>query len=753
MSPSTWSWTIIRTLCDDTIQYLPCSPQGEHVVNHALYERSYSIVQYNFDRGCSAQPAPEVLELARSYTQIQCGPNLYTVTFLLSSGQPQLLDNMVKTHHALRNRNGLWCVLPKSQSVVPESWYASNPTPFPSDAISPETSTGTQPNIAEAPVLSRQPKEPSPPKSTQSPNPNYPITNLPTYPISSAQDPVLKHQPTALSPQKSTQSTKSTESTPTFGNEACSEASRSGNGACTEVRRSGNSKAPNPNHPITNLPTYPISSALDELEDLIQDHLVCTGAQRTVLTLWILHTYTCTASLITPYLNISSPIEESGKSTCMTILRAFSANPWWAAGLSPSDFKRKLLAEHPTVLLDNWHTVFRGSDKHPLTGFLLSGCDRTRDIGAGRLDPYGDYVLDNLQTFCPKAFAGSEPLPPSLARRSLPIVLQRRKPQQAVMSAMDLLVPENTHKFTSCMQAWAQDPAHYKQITNALVKCEDERHNLPGFSPHQQDCSRTLIALADTISGHWPEKARAALQEIFREQHEREVTVIHLLSDIRDAFAHHRNPDRIFTAELLDYLHSLDHRTWHEWSNKGDPMTPHALSRLLRKFSVYSRSQRRGEKKLRGYQKSDFVEIWERYLPAPNPHPSRKNQALSQCPTSNKELKTKAIKTNPIVAAKASATADTKADAVSAKAEDKVGKRPSRCRSKDRSQHAARIPRKPRLSSKNKPPRKLPNYQLTQLPNSSNSSIKPPSVSISQFKKPGKNGAEKQLTPKRIFTN
>src|SRR5205823_8380125 len=128
------------------------------------------------------------------------------------------------------------------------------------------------------------------------------------------------------------------------------------------------------------------------------------------------------------------------------------------------------------------------------------------------------------------------------------------------------------------------------------------------------------------------------LQEIFQEQHEREATLIHLLSDIRDAFAHHGNPKRIFTAELLDYLHSLDHRTWHEWSKNGGPLTAHALSRLLRKLSIYSRSQRRGKDKLRGYQLSDFLEVWERYLPDLNHHSNQQNQPLSQCPTSNKEV-------------------------------------------------------------------------------------------------------------------
>jgi hypothetical protein len=415
---------------------------------------------------------------------------------------------------------------------------------------------------------------------------------------------------------------------------------------------------------------------LCELEELIQDYLVCSDAQGILLTLWILHTYTYRATDLTPYLNISSPIEASGKSTCMTILRGLCARPWWAAGVSSSAFKHKLLAEHPTVLLDNWHTVFRASDQHQLTGFLLSGCDRTRDLGTGQPTSEGKFTTDGLQTFCPKAFAGLESLPPSLARRSLPIVLQRRKPQEVVKSALRLLLPENTHKFTSWMQAFAE--RNFNFISHNFDSYEGLSHTLPGYTPHQQEISRVLIALANLVGGYWPARACEALQTIFRQQHQREVSPLHLLSDIRDAFAHHGNPERIFTAEVLDYLHSLDHRTWYEWSKNGDPMTAHALSRLLRKsFNIYSRRQRRGKDKSRGYQLSDFLEAWERYLPYPNQHSSQQNQALSQCPTSNPRMKKKAAQAHPI--------ANAKGNGVSATAENKVRKHPSQCRSRDRS--------------------------------------------------------------------
>src|SRR5262249_6042492 len=87
------------------------------------------------------------------------------------------------------------------------------------------------------------------------------------------------------------------------------------------------------------------------------------------------------------------------------------------------------------------------------------------------------------------------------------------------------------------------------------------------------------------------------------------------LSDIRDAFARRGNQERAFTAELLEDLHDRDDRPWDEDGKSAKPLTPQALSRIQGPCStIYSRSQRGGDEKRRRYQRSDFLEAWERCL-------------------------------------------------------------------------------------------------------------------------------------------
>ncbi len=582
-SPNSWTATIIKPRNSDDLRYLFRSPEGKLIFDQQQVGKLFNIVHDRLDLDGGSPPDASALEKARAFVQVQLGDNLYLASYLRSDGTPQLPEDLQTFWHALQKPNGDWCFVPRSQTTIPDDWP---PPGLFNEPQAPATkTTATQITAApEEPEELEKPEEPDKPGETKQvaePNANY-------------------------------------------GN--------SGDGACTEVSRSEASRSGN----FGNSENYPIpedsnsgdfgnlgnsgnskpSDILDFLEYTIAEYLVCSPAQRSVLALWILHTYTFQEAHFTPYLNIYSPLEESGKSTCMAILRSLCARPWWAAGVSPAIFKRRVSVGYPTVLLDNWHTVFRGNDKNQFTGFLLNGCDQAHDVAT--FDSNSEKTISNLwKTFCPKAFAGLESLPPSLARHSIPIVLQRRKPQELVKSAFNLLVPGCAAKLTSWMQRWAKD--NEARVMTTFESYELEGPAMSSLSPHQQNCGKVLMALAEAIGGDWPMKAYDSLVEVFEDYNQSQFSPVQLLSDIRDVFARLGNQERIFTAELLEDLHDRDDRAWYEYGKSGKPMTAHALSALLRKhFGIYSRSQRRGEQKLRGYQLLDFQEAWERYPPPPD---------------------------------------------------------------------------------------------------------------------------------------
>ncbi len=627
LSSADWSWTLVQTE-GFPIHYhhLHCSPEGEVLMIPELVGKVFTILREDAACNLPLEPTPQQLQAARSLVPVQIDLRRYTAARLLPNGQPQVPPDRADTY-ALQKCDGSWYFVDKALTEVPKHWKPRS-LAAPKNQSDQEAQTSKPTYLPKEPALISQPKEPpaiATKSSTLQPK------NPPMQDDATAEDQLQQ----SAKPKAETQSKQSTANYGDSSNGARTEVSR------TAASRSGNSK----NYPITNLPNSPIpddvhpkppakhppSDVLDLLESTIARYLVCSPAQRSVLALWILHTYTFQAAHFTPYLNIYSPLEESGKSTCMAILRSFCARAWWASGVSPAIFKKRISVGHPTVLLDNWQTVFRGSDKNQFTGFLLNGCDQARDVAS--FDHLSETSTANLwQTFCPKAFAGLESLPPSLARHSIPIVLQRRKPLEIVKSTFNLLVPGSTGKLTSWMQRWAQD--HEERVATTFDGYELEGPMLPGLSPHQQNCARALLALAETIGGHWPQKARDALMEIFDDYNKSQSSPTQLLSDIRGAFARRGNQERIFTAELLEDLHDLDDRTWREYGKSGKPLAPQALSRILGPcFNIYSRSQRRGEEKLRGYQQSDFQEAWEQYLPASSedlPASAAKNTPTTQ---------------------------------------------------------------------------------------------------------------------------
>ena len=99
---------------------------------------------------------------------------------------------------------------------------------------------------------------------------------------------------------------------------------------------------------------------------------------------------------------------------------------------------------------------------------------------------------------------------------------------------------------------------------------------------------------------------------------------------MRDVFAEH---DHLATVDLLDGLHEMDDAPWGEWY--GKPLTASGLAKLLEPFGAKPLNKRlKGTTDtFRGYFRSEFEDVWARYLPARTPATS----ATSATPSQSKE--------------------------------------------------------------------------------------------------------------------
>src|SRR5436853_638411 len=104
--------------------------------------------------------------------------------------------------------------------------------------------------------------------------------------------------------------------------------------------------------------------------------------------------------------------------------------------------------------------------------------------------------------------------------------------------------------------------------------------------------------------------------------------VLDLLFELREAFSHYGQPERISTASLLAWLHHHPDASW----NQEGPISANRLADLLRPFDIYPRlKHKKGQPSHRGYTLQDFLYTWNMLLP-PEPTMNRNTSRREPMP-------------------------------------------------------------------------------------------------------------------------
>jgi hypothetical protein len=133
-----------------------------------------------------------------------------------------------------------------------------------------------------------------------------------------------------------------------------------------------------------------------------------------------------------------------------------------------------------------------------------------------------------------------------------------------------------------------------------------------GIYNREADNWRPLLAIAEAAGGHWPERARHALEQSHKSA-EDDSRLSLLLGDIRAIFAE-KEKDKIGSADLIAALHALEGRPWAEYGKNKKPISQNQVANLLKPVGVAPVVLREGKKTARGYQLVQFAEAFDRYL-------------------------------------------------------------------------------------------------------------------------------------------
>ena len=338
---------------------------------------------------------------------------------------------------------------------------------------------------------------------------------------------------------------------------------------------------------------------LASLVAIIRSYVVMDDNATIAAALWAIHSYLYDVSIFTPRLAVISPEKGCGKTTLLDVVGQLVNRPLLTANVTPAVVFRMIANVAPTLLVDEADSFLKGNEE--LRGILNSGHRK----GGQVMRTVGEsHEVRAFSTFCPLAIALIGRLPDTLQDRSVVINLRRRLENEDI-KPFRIEHIKGLQDLASMIARWAKDNR------TSLVGAEPE---MPaGLFNRTADNWRPLLAIADAIGGDWPEQVRKAAVELsarndtasFRTQ---------LLIDIKVIFDACK-ADKISSYELADKLTVLEGHPWADF-NRGKPLTPHSLARLLTSFGITPNTIRIGGNTPKGYIRNQFADVWKRYLSA-----------------------------------------------------------------------------------------------------------------------------------------
>ncbi|HEX8944811.1 MAG TPA: hypothetical protein VF785_16845, partial [Gemmatimonadaceae bacterium] len=121
------------------------------------------------------------------------------------------------------------------------------------------------------------------------------------------------------------------------------------------------------------------------------------------IALWVAHTYVIDCADFTPYLWISSPARECGKSTLLELLAQLAHRAQLTGGITAAALYRRIDRLRPTMLLDELDAQLRSDAGESLRRVLNTGFARSGKMTICIGDAHED---KDFATFCPKVLAG-----------------------------------------------------------------------------------------------------------------------------------------------------------------------------------------------------------------------------------------------------------------------------------------------------------------------------------------------------------
>ena len=281
---------------------------------------------------------------------------------------------------------------------------------------------------------------------------------------------------------------------------------------------------------------------LEICEQWVRRYVILSEEQAVVLAAWILHTWTFEAAETTPYIHITAPERECGKSRLMETLAVLAFNPVRSGGMTAAALVRCIDAKGPTIFLDEMDTQLSGDKDYSETmrGILNEGFRK-----GGKFYKVGgrNHELRELNAYCPKCFAGIGKLPETVSSRSIAIEMRRKTNAEKVKPLRQREKETLSQPIRARLEGWkVRGVVRQLEVSRpAAIDCLGDRQN---------DICEPLLAIGEAARKDWLHRITSALVALLKTSLSENVSVgVRLLEDIRSIFTE-RRAEKIFSKEL-----------------------------------------------------------------------------------------------------------------------------------------------------------------------------------------------------------
>lgn len=321
--------------------------------------------------------------------------------------------------------------------------------------------------------------------------------------------------------------------------------------------------------------------------------------------LWIAHTYAVERADATPYLAVTSAEKGSGKTRAMECLRLLAYGRPSIFIIPTASTIYRMLEADPSMplLLDELDAVFKDrSDKYEEVRALINAGHRRGATVPRTVTTGNKHEVKFFPVFGPKVLAGIGKLPDTVADRSIPIRMLKRKRTETVEKFREAHASREAEPIAAALAAAiaASPPAREAHVPDELPD-------------RAADAWEPLLAIADAAGGTWPGRARRAALILHADRADDDSLGLRLLADTRVVFDR-MEIDRLPTVTIIDALKADEEAPW---VDDRHPLTPERLARLLKPFEIRSRQMKVGNVNVRGFLRDSFADSWDRYLSEP----------------------------------------------------------------------------------------------------------------------------------------